>query len=94
MLWTWQNHDVSANNEFQRNFESALKSLNMPVWIIPSSTDLYFHPKDSENEGKLIKYSKYIEIPSDYGHIAGGPNRVKEDTIFVEKIISEVLSTK
>jgi homoserine O-acetyltransferase len=92
MIWTWQNHDVSAHDGFNGNLELALSSLKMPVWILPGSTDLYFQSLDSQIESQMIPNSRFCEIKSDYGHMAGGPNnKIKEVTLFMDQIIREAL---
>jgi homoserine acetyltransferase len=66
LLWTWQNGDVSAYNggrkmgEGERSkpregdLKKALQSIRAKCLIVPSRTDTYFPPRDSEIEIEMI----------------------------------------
>ncbi|KAL2378087.1 hypothetical protein RJZ90_006258 [Blastomyces dermatitidis] len=50
MLQTWQNGDISKQERYNGNFEAALKAIKAKALVLPSKTDLYFPPEDSEYE--------------------------------------------
>lgn len=69
MVWTWQNNDVSVNSGL--SFEETMKKINVPVIVMPTSTDLYFPPEDLKIDADLIPNSEFREIKTLFGHIGG-----------------------
>jgi len=92
MLWTWQHANASDNQLYLGDFEKALRSIKARTVIMPSATDLYFHTDDNRYEASLIPGAEYKEIPSIWGHYAGGPGRVKQDVIFIENALRDILN--
>ncbi|OJD10600.1 hypothetical protein AJ78_08435 [Emergomyces pasteurianus Ep9510] len=81
MLQTWQNGDISKQEPYNGNFEAALKGIKAKTLILPSKTDLYFPPEDSEYEVTHLQpgIGELDVFPSVWGHWAGGPPGNKED---------------
>jgi len=90
LLNTWQNGDISLIRD-GGNLEAALESIKAKGLIMPSKTDLYFPPEDSEHEIQHLKNAKLVVIPSVWGHVAGGSGN-PEDVNFITTQIKEFLS--
>ncbi|PXX93536.1 homoserine acetyltransferase [Marinobacter vulgaris] len=75
MLDTWQRANISENPRFLGNYESALNALAMPTCLMPGSTDLYFTAEDARQDAHKMPGATLDVLPSDWGHIAGGPGR-------------------
>ncbi|EXJ87391.1 homoserine O-acetyltransferase [Capronia epimyces CBS 606.96] len=94
MLHTWQAADVSLQEPYNGNFEKALASIKAKTLVLPSKTDLYFPPEDSEYEvqnmapgvGSLDVY------PSIWGHWAGGPPGNMEDAKWLDERLAKLLA--
>ncbi|RXT54213.1 alpha/beta fold hydrolase [Bradyrhizobium betae] len=93
MLWTWQNGDISDNEIYKGDFKAALRAIKAKTYIMPSKTDLYFTPEDSEIEAANMPNAKFIPIPSVWGHFAGGPGLNPEDGAFLDSKLKELLAS-
>jgi homoserine O-acetyltransferase len=91
MLWSWQRADISDNARYGGDLARALRSVEARTIVMPASTDLYFPPEDSAWEVTHLPHAELRVLNSDWGHIAGGPDRNQRDTAFVEKAIAELL---
>ncbi|KAI1113737.1 Alpha/Beta hydrolase protein [Nemania sp. NC0429] len=87
MLDTWQSADCSNQDAYKGDFELAMRSIKAKTLVLPSKTDLYFPPEDSEYEFScmLPGVGKCIEFPSIWGHWAGGPGTSKEDAKWLDR---------
>lgn len=86
----WQRHDVGQTPGFEGDLERALRSIRVPVLIMPSTTDLYFRAADARAESRFIRGAKVVPIPSLRGHGAGsGANA--EDAAFLNHQIGAFL---
>ncbi|HEY9646489.1 MAG TPA: alpha/beta fold hydrolase [Chroococcidiopsis sp.] len=92
MLWSWQRADISDNPMYQGDFERALRSIQAKAIVMPSATDLYFPPEDSQIEVNAMPNAELRVIPSIWGHCAGGPNRNPADMAYIEAALSELLA--
>ncbi len=81
MLQTWQSGDCSQQEPYNGNFEKAMASIKAKTLVLPSRTDLYFPPEDSEYEVANMKpgVGQLAVFPSIWGHWAGGPGDSKGD---------------
>jgi len=81
MLQTWQSGDCSQQEPYNRNFEQAMASIKAKTLVLPSKTDLYFPPEDSEYEVENMKsgVGTLAVFPSIWGHWAGGPGDSEAD---------------
>ncbi|EEQ86808.2 hypothetical protein RJZ56_005606 [Blastomyces dermatitidis] len=85
MLQTWQNGDISKQERYNGNFEAALKAIKAKALVLPSKTDLYFPPEDSEYEVANLQpgIGELDVFPSIWGHWAGAPPGNKEDMMWL-----------
>ncbi|KAG2368433.1 Alpha/Beta hydrolase protein [Suillus spraguei] len=91
LLTTWQKGDISIIRD-GGDYEKALKSIKAKGLIMPSKTDLYFPPEDSETEVSHLRDAKLHVIPSIWGHVAGGSAN-PPDVVFITEKIVEFLQT-
>ncbi len=92
MIDTWLHCDVSNNSTYQGNYQQALQSITAKTLVMPATTDLYFTPQDCKAEADLISQSKYLPIPSIWGHRAGNPYQNPEDEIFIKEAVAKLLT--
>ncbi|WP_134500992.1 alpha/beta fold hydrolase [Microvirga pakistanensis] len=92
MMWTWQNADISANPLYDGDFDRALRAITAKAVVMPSRTDLYFPPEDSEHEVASMPNARLAIIPSIWGHFAGGLGRNQDDVTFIDHQIKQLLS--
>jgi homoserine O-acetyltransferase/O-succinyltransferase len=92
MLDTWQLADISNNTLYAGNVQRALGAIRARSIIMPARTDLYFPPEDSALEVASIRRGELRVIESDWGHIAGGPERNAASTAFMERALRELLN--
>ncbi|ETI27191.1 hypothetical protein G647_09874 [Cladophialophora carrionii CBS 160.54] len=94
MLHTWQAGDVSKQDPYNGDFETAMASIKAKTLVLPSKTDLYFPPEDSEYEvqnmapgvGRLDVY------PSIWGHWAGGPPGNMDDVKWLDERLAKMFA--
>lgn len=91
MLWTWQNADISAHPNFAGDFPRALGAIAADAIVMPSRTDLYFPPEDSEIEVHHMPKAELAVIPSVWGHAAGGSTNAANDS-FINDHIAKLLA--
>ena len=93
MLWTWQNGDISDNELYRGDFKKALSSIRAKTYVMPSRTDLYFPPEDSEFEVANMPNAKFIPFESIWGHFAGGPGTSQQDVKFLDGKLKDLLAS-
>lgn len=93
MLWTWQNGDISANEIYNGDFERSLRSIKAKAFVMPSRTDLYFPPEDSEFEVAHMPNAQLVPVESVWGHFAGGPGTNPVDVAFIDARLKELLAS-
>jgi homoserine O-acetyltransferase len=73
-----------------------MKGIKSKMLVLPGKTDLYFPPEDSatEVENMRLGIGKMVEFPSIWGHWAGGPGDSKEDHVWLNDRLREVLEEK
>ncbi|KAG9942350.1 homoserine acetyltransferase, partial [Aureobasidium melanogenum] len=91
MLQTWQSGDISAQPPYHNDFPSALAAIKAKALVLPSKTDLYFPPEDSEYEVSCMKegIGRLEVFPSIWGHWAGGPGQSKQDVEWLDDKLRE-----
>ncbi len=93
MFATWRGADISDDVRFNGDFTAALGSIVARAVVVPSRSDTYFPPEDSEIEVRHLVHADLRVIPSDWGHAAGaGVNA--PDNAFIEAAIRDVLLTE
>uniref|UniRef100_A0A4E9DBR6 AB hydrolase-1 domain-containing protein n=1 Tax=Gibberella zeae TaxID=5518 RepID=A0A4E9DBR6_GIBZA len=91
MLQTWQSGDVSKQEPFNGDFEKAMAGIKARILVLPSKTDLYFPPEDSEYEVKCMGTNAQLDVyPSIWGHWAGGPPGNMEDVKWLDERLRKV----
>ena len=90
-ITTWQSADITRCNGSSQTFEQALRSIKARGVVMPSRTDAYFPPEDSELEVANLQNAKLRVIESQWGHWAGS-GRNPEDTTYIDHQISSLLA--
>lgn len=74
MANTWQAGDCSKQEPYNGNFKKAMEGIKAKALVMPSQTDLYFPPEDSEIEVQSMRpgVGTLKIFPSIWGHWAGG----------------------
>lgn len=92
MLWTWQNGDISDNELYGKDFPAALSAIKAKAYVMPGQTDLYFPPEDSAFEVEHMPNADLIQVPSIWGHFAGGPGVNPSDVQFLDTHLKDLLA--
>ncbi|KAF7324322.1 Alpha/beta hydrolase fold-1 [Mycena venus] len=92
-LQTWQKGDISlfGPEDEKGDLAKALARIRAKVLVMPSRTDMYFPPEDSEEEVKHLKNGELKVIESIWGHVAGGGGGTKADDEFIKTQIHRFL---
>lgn len=91
-LDTWQSGDIAEHPLYGGDFEAALAAIKARAIVMPSRTDLYFPPEDSDIEVSHMPNAELRVIESIWGHCAGGPDRVPEAMRHIEGALDELLN--
>lgn len=91
MMWTWRHADVGAHPRYDGDTFAALRAIRARAIVLPSKTDLYFPPEDSEIEVRHLPNAELRVIPSVYGHAAGGGVN-PEASAFIDSAIVDLLA--
>ena len=89
-LQTWQQADVLRCMEGGTATGTELSMLCCPCILMPSKTDLYFTESDVRIDAELLG-AQFILLDSDYGHIAGGPGRLPDETKMIFSAVESLL---
>ena len=94
MLQTWQSGDCSNQEAYDGDFQLAMRSIKTRTLVLPSKTDLYFPPEDSEYEVASMSpgIGKLDAFPSIWGHWAGGPGDSEEDVKWLDNHLRAFLA--
>lgn len=92
MLESWKQSNISDNDRYGGDLNTALRAIQAKTLIMPGTMDLYFTPEDSQAEARLIPHSQFRPIPSVWGHRAGNPAKNPADQLFIKTAIAELLS--
>ncbi len=90
-LWSWQQGDISNNELYKGNFESALSAIEAKTIIIACDNDLYFRPEDNAHEVEHIKNGELRIYHSPWGHCVASPGNDTGFEHFLDQAISELL---
>jgi homoserine O-acetyltransferase/O-succinyltransferase len=86
----WERHDVGTTPGFGGDVQRALKSIEVPLLYMPSSTDLYFPLGDARHEAQFIARVQLAPIESLWGHTAGAASN-PADAKFLNETIAAFL---
>jgi homoserine acetyltransferase len=89
----WQNGDIGTVANGDGFYGKALEGVNCRVLLMPSRTDQYFPPEDSEIEMTYLKRGELAVIETIWGHIAGGTAN-RDDVKFMEGKIKDFLNAE
>lgn len=92
MIDTWYDSDISDNPIYGGDLGKALGSITARSLIMPSTTDLYFTPEDSEAETRQMPNAEFRPIRSIWGHRAGNPIQNPQDEAFIRTAVEELLA--
>ncbi|KAG8624333.1 hypothetical protein KVT40_007400 [Elsinoe batatas] len=94
MLYTWQAGDCSDQNPYNGDFEAAMRAIRAKTLVLPSRTDLYFPPEDSEIEVAAMGpgVGTCEPFPSVWGHWAGGPGQSKNDAKWLDDKLRQLFN--
>jgi homoserine O-acetyltransferase len=92
MIDTWYHSDISDNPIYGSDLGKALGSISARSIIMPSTTDLYFTPEDSEAETRQMPNAEFRPIRSIWGHRAGNPLQNPQDEAFIRTAVEELLA--
>ncbi len=74
-IWTWQHGDISNNNRYKSDFQTALGAIKAKAIVMPASTDLYFPPEDNAIEVGHMSNAELRVFETTWGHcVASGMN--------------------
>jgi len=90
MIDTWQSGDVGRGRP--GGYEAALRSIRARTIVMPSTTDAYFTPADSEIEASLVPGAELRLLRSDLGHIAGRPGVRDAETGVIARAARDLLA--
>lgn len=91
-LRTWYLSDISDNEIYGGDLDAALGAITARAIIMPSRTDLYFTPEDSEAETARMPNAEFRPIESIWGHRAGNPALNPDDESTLRQAVSDLLS--
>ena len=91
-LRTWQQGDISDNDLYRGDLAKALAGIKAKVLLMPSATDLYFQTDDNREELPHLRHGTLAEIPTVWGHRAGTPRGIAEETAFINAQVKALLA--
>ncbi|WP_206935408.1 alpha/beta fold hydrolase [Roseococcus thiosulfatophilus] len=86
-LRTWEAGDIADGGDLP----AALRAIQARVLLMPGETDLYFRVADNEAELPHLRHAELRPIPSIWGHRAGNPQPIPEDTAFLRAQVRDWL---
>lgn len=90
-LETWMCSDISDNELYGGDLDKALGAIAARAIVMPSLTDLYFTPEDSEAETARMPNAEFRPIDSLWGHRAGNPVLNPADADFIRQAVQDLL---
>ena len=89
---TWERADISDNDTYKKDFPAALRAIKARAIVMPSRTDLYFPPEDSEIEVSHMANAELRVLESVWGHRAAAPGTDPRDIAFFDAAIRDLLA--
>ena len=88
---TWLHGDISTVGGHDGDLPAALAAIRAKVLLVPSETDLYFRVADNAAELEDLRSGRLAVIPSIWGHWAGSPEGLADETAFLTRVVREFL---
>jgi len=88
---TWYHGDIAADPRYGGDLPAALAAIEAQVLLMPGETDLYFRVADNEAEMRHLRRGSLRPIPGIWGHRAGNPNGLPEETAFLRREVRAFL---
>ena len=82
MVRCWIANDVAPG----KDLAAALGRITARTTVMTSATDLYFTPADCRAEAGSIGGARYVEIDSDWGHMAGSGQNPADNAVIDTEI--------
>jgi homoserine O-acetyltransferase len=89
---TWEHADISDNDIYKKDFSAALRAIKAKAIVMPSRTDLYFPPEDSEIEVSHMPNAELRVLESIWGHRTAAPGTDPRDIAFFDAAIRDLLA--
>jgi homoserine O-acetyltransferase len=80
LAWKWQRGDVSRITG--GDLEKALGRITAKMYVMPINTDMFFPPKDCEDNQKMVENSELRVIETSWGHLG----LLGMDPLYIEQI--------
>ena len=80
LAWNWQRGDVSRITG--GDLEKALGRITAKMYVMPINTDMFFPPKDCEDNQKMVENSEFRVIETSWGHLG----LLGMDPLYIEQI--------
>ncbi len=90
-LATWQSGDISNNDLYKGDFETALANIKANTIIIACNNDLYFQPADNQLEIDHITNGELRVYESPWGHCVASPGNDPGFASYLDRSISELI---
>ena len=84
---TWLHADISDNPLYDGDLIRALSSITARTLLLPSETDLYFRVADNAAELPHLRAAELDPIPGVWGHRAGSPGGLRDETAFLRNAV-------
>ena len=88
---TWQQADISANEQYRHDFKAALNAIKAETIVIVCDNDLYFRPEDNQLEIEHIIGGELRIYESPWGHCVASPGNDPEFEQYLDQAIHELL---
>jgi homoserine O-acetyltransferase len=89
---TWERADISDNDIYKKDFPAALRAIKAKAIVMPSRSDLYFPPEDSEVEVSCMPNAELRVLESVWGHRAAAPGTDPRDIAFFDAAVRDLLA--
>ena len=90
-LKTWQQADISANEQYRHDFKAALNAIKAETIVIVCDNDLYFRPEDNQLEIEHIIGGELRIYESPWGHCVASPGNDPEFELYLDQALHELL---
>jgi homoserine O-acetyltransferase len=90
---TWLHADISDNAAYGGDLTRALSSITARTLLLPSETDLYFRVADNAAELPHLAQAELLALPGVWGHRAGSPQGLPDETAFLRTAVRRWLDS-